>query len=249
MSHSPTGSRRSAFTLIELLVVVSLIVLLIAMLLPALGRARDVSQRTHCASNLRQIGDGVTGYVVDNNKWLPTHHGGGGNPFVTYWMNRHSAPTLTRVNLGLLLDGMPSPQIYYDVSLGRDERSALSYNGPDNPWNDSYGDSINRLRSSYPARSRQAEIGQSGTSHWRLNRYDGKVLYSCFVGVDEWNGGGIIAGRIIAPHKREGVNRLFADGAVRWADGESIDNFRPVDSITPSAVEQLAYYELLDELP
>lgn len=46
---------RRGFTLIELLVVISIIGVLIALLLPALGSAREASRRTVCTSNLHQI--------------------------------------------------------------------------------------------------------------------------------------------------------------------------------------------------
>lgn len=59
MQHDrrPTG-----FSLIELLVVLAIIVLLVALLLPALRRAREDALRVQCASNLRQIGMGLELY-------------------------------------------------------------------------------------------------------------------------------------------------------------------------------------------
>jgi len=54
------------FTVVELLVVVSLLTLLIALLMPALGRARNEARIAVCASNLRQVGAAVTAYMTDN---------------------------------------------------------------------------------------------------------------------------------------------------------------------------------------
>jgi prepilin-type N-terminal cleavage/methylation domain-containing protein len=66
-------SRRpaAAFTLIELIVVVAIIGVLAAMLLPALGRARDKARQIACASNLRQLGLSFVLYDGDNDGAVP----------------------------------------------------------------------------------------------------------------------------------------------------------------------------------
>ncbi len=67
---SPVASR-SGFTLVELLVVIGIIALLVAMLLPALTKARQSAQTLACLSNLRQQGLGIMMYAQDNNDILP----------------------------------------------------------------------------------------------------------------------------------------------------------------------------------
>ena len=63
--------RRHAFTLIELLVVVSIIALLVAILLPALGRAKEYARRSMCATQQKQILTMVYMYAQENDNVLP----------------------------------------------------------------------------------------------------------------------------------------------------------------------------------
>jgi prepilin-type N-terminal cleavage/methylation domain-containing protein/prepilin-type processing-associated H-X9-DG protein len=76
--------QRKAFTLVELLVVIGIIAVLVAILLPALAKARMAAQSAVCLSNLRQCALGFQLYANDNRNVIPVSRTRGGN--IRMWM-------------------------------------------------------------------------------------------------------------------------------------------------------------------
>ena len=70
------GRSSPGFTLIELLVVISIIALLMAILLPALSRARETARSVECLSRQRQLGIAMATYQPDHKGYYPRQTGG-----------------------------------------------------------------------------------------------------------------------------------------------------------------------------
>lgn len=71
MRHRPFS--KPAFTLIELLVVIAIIALLIGILLPAIGAARESARRAACLSGQRQFATAAATYFNDFSEFIPAY--------------------------------------------------------------------------------------------------------------------------------------------------------------------------------
>jgi len=90
--------RMRAFTLIELLVVIAIIAILMAVLMPALGRAREQGKRAACENNHKQLMLAWVLYADDNGDRIVCGDAGEyGQPAgERYWVQRDYLTTLTR---------------------------------------------------------------------------------------------------------------------------------------------------------
>ncbi len=116
---------RRAFTLIELLVVVAIIALLVSILLPALGRAREQTKAAVCSSNLHQLALASTYYAQENQDRLPYIRGTkvpGSNP------PKYKAPYYQYDQLLRLYKYLPDLKIYRCPSA-RENNSVQVYAG------------------------------------------------------------------------------------------------------------------------
>ncbi len=92
--------KRQAFTLIELLVVISIIALLVGILLPALGAARNSALDLKCKTQLRQFGISFMAYATDNRDTLPSNRPNTSSPTASKktWLTEGTSPFLALRN-------------------------------------------------------------------------------------------------------------------------------------------------------
>jgi prepilin-type N-terminal cleavage/methylation domain-containing protein/prepilin-type processing-associated H-X9-DG protein len=79
--------KSSGFTLIELLVVVAIIAVLIAILLPSIGMAREKAKQTVCQTTMRQYGYAYQMYANDHSGWIVPYYLKDSSGSMVFWAN------------------------------------------------------------------------------------------------------------------------------------------------------------------
>jgi prepilin-type N-terminal cleavage/methylation domain-containing protein/prepilin-type processing-associated H-X9-DG protein len=120
MRASPSdhpAHRRAAFTLVELLVVIAIIAILIGLLLPAVQKVREASNRSKCMNNLRQMALAALSYESENGTLPP---GAGPAPDKMFYPNSNQRPSVQ----AMILPYLEQANVYNTFDFAHDVNTA-----------------------------------------------------------------------------------------------------------------------------
>ncbi len=219
---TPTStSAAPAFTLIELLVVIAIIALLSAILLPSLLQARGTARRTVCASNLRQLGQGLHAYAAEERGFIPR----GPDPLHPFDFSSNQMATNQiwigdgepafpathpRQNLGLghlLRTTCPHPGVFFCPADGNfNQATELPHIGS---AENAYGSYLYRELDCLPREAAAGildQLGENSAERGESVRVEALALDMNSLGPEPYHQ---------VNHDGRRVNVLFRDGAVR----------------------------------
>lgn len=205
-------SKKPGFTLVELLVVIGIIAVLIAILLPTLGKAREQARRMQCLSNLRQVHIAYVLYAQMSRDQIPL--GYGTNKQYNYLIfDRFAGKYILHGLLyqaGFLKSG---PQVFWCPAQFHPD---YSFNTPSNPWPPTSGGTGLNTRTSYGVRPMTGQDWVSGnppSPMARLTRIKSLAIFSDIASLPYHVNDG---------HKT-GVNVLYGHGGASFVQRKAFE--------------------------
>ena len=214
----------SGVTLVELLVVIGIIAILIAILVPVLGRAREASRRTQCLSNIRELGTALVMYAQNYKDQIPIGYWGGMRQ-TNYLIHFNEGSVAYYGMLGLLFQAkvIKDPRVMYCPNETLDR---WSYKTAENPWPpvETPSASQQTTRAGYGCRPTVNWVEpvapaltppQQGYPEYfsKLGKLKNRAILSDLTPTPFF----------ITRRHRKGVNVWYGNGSARWVDAKAIE--------------------------
>jgi type II secretory pathway pseudopilin PulG len=198
---------------VELLVVIGIIAVLISILLPTLGRAREAAKKVQCLSNLRQVHLAFVMYAQINRDQVPLGYAVNKQFNYVIWDGFNTTPGVYLIYGALYQAGfMKTPQAFYCPSQVHPD---VVFNGDTNPWKP--GQTGLLVRCGYAARPvvnwPDVVAYPPRVSMPRLGKMKNRAIFADIVSTPKW---------VTTGHKK-GVNVLFGHGGANWVDRAVFD--------------------------
>lgn len=252
------GCLSRGFTLLELMVVIGIIGILASLLLPAIGKAKSLAQRTTCVSNLRQLGLSWSMYSDENEGQLVQSFPGISAPNPYAWVlgnmtNASEASSTTLISRGKLFEFNKDFAIYHcpgdrGVNIsGKNLPTVRSYSmnsfmGSRKNFGARGSQPIPPTATEYPAYYEKESDLQNPSQLWILIEEDERTISDGFFTFDPT--GSEYLGRLPASSAQRhnyGFGMTFADGHVeiwRFSAPNTTKLLGTVSSATPAPISK-----------
>jgi prepilin-type N-terminal cleavage/methylation domain-containing protein len=213
-------NRRRAFTLVELLIVIAIIGVLVGLLMPTLGKARESARRATCLSNLRQVHQSFLLFAEEYDGRVPIGYRIGKKQFNSMI---YSSTSKKFCLFGALYQTgkMKRPEVFFCPS---NEDPQSNFNTDVNPWPPGTdGDPTKNAWAGYGGRPIDLKPGDTGIADevWKTQPY-------LLPRLADFQSKAILADLVAVPARvdmrhRDGVNVLCGDGSAAWVARRGFD--------------------------